>query len=349
MQESPIHVPATTHTFGRTTDSVPVAPMKQASSSISMREREASAGPSVATSLGMRTWSDYRPASHTSGPPSKRRARAASVPRGGGALHYPPSLHLSTAVGAPAPGPPTYGGGPSSASAGMGSAGVHEVHTPNSSSPSEDVINPSNVAVLADCPGGAGLAHHTPIPVAGSQGEQENLNDWEQVVAMYMTGAGTRDGIPLKDYSKGDGHRVEDRKLLEKRRTIGKTFESLGKTRFEHAIGYRIEEGTGLKKKQKMYHVIARCRVVNSIRKAGGNLPEDPVELERLISYHIAQKNQSKSGDAAVGYEHSAQATLPQPAHQSTDVISQQAPYPRGPSDQSLQDHQFRHLQREHG
>lgn len=41
---------------------------------------------------------------------------------------------------------------------------------------------------------------------------------------MYITGEGTTDGVPLREIARGDGRLVEDRNLLEKRRTIGKTF-----------------------------------------------------------------------------------------------------------------------------
>jgi hypothetical protein len=123
----------------------------------------------------------------------------------------------------------------------------------------------------------------------------ENMNDWEHVVAMYMTGHGTPDGRPLRSIAKGHGHKVEDRKLLEKRRTIGKTYEILGKERFERAIGYTHESGE--KRKRKMYHVIARCRIVNAIRKANGDLPEDPVDLDNLISYQISLKTESRQPD----------------------------------------------------
>jgi hypothetical protein len=66
----------------------------------------------------------------------------------------------------------------------------------------------------------------------------DNLNDWEHVISMYFTGQGTPDGRPLKSIVKGEGHKILDRKLLEKRRTIGKTYETLGKQLFDRAIGY---------------------------------------------------------------------------------------------------------------
>ena len=55
-------------------------------------------------------------------------------------------------------------------------------------------------------------------------GDEAQSNDWEVVVDMYTTGRGTDDGVALRLITKGDGRRVADRKLLEKRRTIGKTF-----------------------------------------------------------------------------------------------------------------------------
>jgi hypothetical protein len=127
--------------------------------------------------------------------------------------------------------------------------------------------------------------------------DSDDLNDWENVVAMYLTGKGTPDGCPLRSIAKGDGHKVEDRKLLEKRRTIGKTYEKLGKECFERAIGYTYE--TGEKKKRKMYHVIARCRIVNAIRKANAEIPEDPAELDSLISHHLSLKTESRCEAAA--------------------------------------------------
>ncbi len=81
---------------------------------------------------------------------------------------------------------------------------------------------------------------------------------------------------------------MEDRKLLEKRRTIGKTFEKLGRPLFEAAIGYKMEGK--YRRKQKMYHVIARCRVVNGLRKSGEELPMDAVKLTALIDRKMQEK-----------------------------------------------------------
>jgi flagellar biosynthesis GTPase FlhF len=137
---------------------------------------------------------------------------------------------------------------------------------------------------------------------------------------MYVSGEGTADGRSLKSYAKGDGRKIEDRKLLEKRRTIGKTYENLGKELFEHAIGYKIDDATGLRKKQKMYHVIARCRVVNAIRKSGTYLPADADELEQLISRHIAEKTELKQlehGGIGFAQEHQQQQDQQLQQHQA--------------------------------
>lgn len=122
--------------------------------------------------------------------------------------------------------------------------------------------------------------------------EETQVNDWEAVVDMYNTGRGTEDGVALKLITKGDGRRVSDRKLLEKRRTIGKTHEILGAERFEAAIGYKWENGT--RRKQKMYHVISRCRVVNAMRKANEPIPTDHAQLTAIIDERIAQKEALK-------------------------------------------------------
>ena len=122
--------------------------------------------------------------------------------------------------------------------------------------------------------------------------EEAQSNDWEVVFEMYTTGKGTEDGIALKSITKGDGRRVADRKLLEKRRTIGKTYERLGGKRFEAAIGYKWENG--IRRKQKMYHVINRCRVVNAMHKNGEQIPEDCDELTALIDQRIAAKEAIK-------------------------------------------------------
>lgn len=131
---------------------------------------------------------------------------------------------------------------------------------------------------------------------------EESQNDWEVVVDMYQTGRGTADGVALKMITKGDGRKVSDRKLLEKRRTIGKTYELLGAERFEAAIGYKWENG--VRRKQKMYHVISRCRVVNAMRRSDEPIPDDHDRLTELIDEKIAEKEAQKeagrSGTAAV-------------------------------------------------
>lgn len=141
-------------------------------------------------------------------------------------------------------------------------------------------------------------------PARGRSVDESQSNDWEAVVEMYTTGKGTEDGVALKMITKGDGRRVSDRKLLEKRRTIGKTHECLGAERFEAAIGYKWENG--VRRKQKMYHVISRCRVVNAMRKAGESIPMDFAKLTALIDERIAEKEALKEagkngGGAAAG------------------------------------------------
>jgi hypothetical protein len=250
-------------------------------------------------------------------PPTKRRAHSPLVyPRNerlqpyGDPTRLSPLRPLAASVVTP-----VY---PRVTTADMRSHVSHEFRTSKSSTPSEDImersgVRRSGVAAPAEYP----MSEATqPVLRRGSSlasigvsdrpqymddrqqsfPDLENLNDWEHVVAMYMTGHGTPDGRPLKSIAKGLGHKVEDRKLLEKRRTIGKTYETLGKERFERAIGYTQESGE--KRKRKMYHVIARCRVVNAIRKSNGELPDDPVELDNLISYHVSLKTESRQPDS---------------------------------------------------
>lgn len=131
---------------------------------------------------------------------------------------------------------------------------------------------------------------------SGSSRSLENIpvetglqtNDWEHVVTMYMTGEGTPDGRPLRDLTRGDGRRVEDRKLLEKRRTIGKTYARLGRDLFERTIGYKVEGN--YRRKQRMYLVIARCRVISQLCRNGTTLPTDPDELTELIERKLSEK-----------------------------------------------------------
>lgn len=121
---------------------------------------------------------------------------------------------------------------------------------------------------------------------------------------MYLHGTGTPDGVPLRDICKGDGRRVHDRKLLEKRRTIGKTYELLGALRFEAAIGYRWENG--IRRKQKMYNVISRCRIVNAMRKSGETIPEDAATLAEMIELRLREKERAKEQREAKRIEHEA-------------------------------------------
>lgn len=119
-------------------------------------------------------------------------------------------------------------------------------------------------------------------------GPELQANDWEHAVAMYITGEGTADGVPLRDIARGDGRRVEDRKLLEKRRTIGKTYVRLGRGLFERTIGYKIEGNH--RRKQRMYLVIARCRVISQLCRNGSPIPTNPDELSKLIENKLAEK-----------------------------------------------------------
>lgn len=228
-------------------------------------------------------------------PPAKRRARPVSVPHGIGSVGRASLPELSPLQA----NPPRF----SSQQPPAAGSSSHDVHTANSSTPSEEDCGVTQRIGGSTADAGSQEQYQTSSTHAYSGAvEHENMNDWEHVVAMYLTGQGTSDGRPLRSLTKNDGSRVEDRKLLEKRRTIGKTYEKLGKALFEHAIGYKIDENTGLRKKQKMYHVIARCRVVNAIRKEGGQLPADPDDLERLITQRIAQKTEMRllqsEGDA---------------------------------------------------
>lgn len=163
------------------------------------------------------------------------------------------------------------------------------IHTTNSSSPSQGDYsmgqrnNNNETFERTSSVGGLRATRNV---------DESQSNDWEAVVDMYTTGKGTEDGIALKMITKGDGRRVADRKLLEKRRTIGKTYECLGAERFEAAIGYKIENG--VRRKQKMYHVISRCRVVNAMRKAGEKIPSEFDELTLLIDHRIAEKEAIK-------------------------------------------------------
>lgn len=169
----------------------------------------------------------------------------------------------------------------------------------NSSSPSngEYTLGLRNEGGLRG-EGGFDRSSSGPGGVRGNKVEESQSNDWEAVVDMYTTGKGTEDGLALKMITKGDGRRVSDRKLLEKRRTIGKTYECLGAERFEAAIGYKWENG--VRRKQKMYHVISRCRVVNAMRKAGEAIPTDFNKLTTLIDERLAQKEAMKEAGKAL-------------------------------------------------
>lgn len=159
------------------------------------------------------------------------------------------------------------------------------------------------------------LSTPIPTPAAAPIVDDVASNDWEAVVDMYLTGRGTSDGVALKAITKGDGRRVSDRKLLEKRRTIGKTYESLRRAAFEYAIGYRTENG--IRRKQKMYHVISRCRVLNAMRKMGEPIPTDPVTLHAVIDTRLREKELVKEA---------AKVSVPTPQQQQmthTDSVFQ--------------------------
>lgn len=127
------------------------------------------------------------------------------------------------------------------------------------------------------------------------------LNDWESIVSMYLTGAGTHDGKALKELRRGEGSQGGDRKILEKRRTVGKAFEKLGRPLFEETIGYKQQEN-GTRKKQKMYIVIARCRALNQLVKRGVYLPTDAVELNNVIDAQILEKSKARNPPASASF-----------------------------------------------
>jgi len=116
--------------------------------------------------------------------------------------------------------------------------------------------------------------------------------DWENIVSMYLTGRGTRTGVPLRDIKRGDTleDTTCDRKLLEKRRTIGRAYEKLEKIAkglFGKTIGY-----TRFGTKARMYQVVKKCRAVNQLVKQGIQLPDNSEQLEQLIAERIeARKN----------------------------------------------------------
>jgi len=123
---------------------------------------------------------------------------------------------------------------------------------------------------------------------SSSEGEAWNsnqLNDWESIVSMYYTGKGTLDGKPLKFLRRGEESLGVDRKTLEKRRTLGKVYDTLGRTLFENTIGYK-KSGD----KRKMYQVVNRCRVVNQLLKTGAPIPKDSKILSDFIDARILDK-----------------------------------------------------------
>lgn len=125
------------------------------------------------------------------------------------------------------------------------------------------------------------------------QNQYHDINDWECVVKMYFYGQGTADGIPLRDiekYSRSNGQ-VKTRKMLEKQRSIGETYEHLGKELFESAIGYQKHRITGRKRKLRVYEALERCRVVKRMRKLHHEIPADGEELSRMIDLRISEKH----------------------------------------------------------
>lgn len=148
------------------------------------------------------------------------------------------------------------------------------------------------------------------------------LNDWESIVSMYLTGAGTHDGKALKELRRGEGSQGGDRKILEKRRTVGKAFEKLGRPLFEETIGYKQQEN-GTRKKQKMYIVIARCRALNQLVKRGVYLPTDAVELNNVIDAQILEKSKARNPNPTSSSFRNLRLPLPPPPEpgQSMDRI----------------------------
>lgn len=191
--------------------------------------------------------------------------------------------HVQSALPGPQSGPPRYG---------LERAG----HNTNNGSPSC-----AEYQVQGGRVGSMEMKDHmmSQSGIRTRTSDETQVNDWEAVVDMYNTGRGTEDGVALKMITKGDGRRVSDRKLLEKRRTIGKTHETLGAERFEAAIGYKWENEA--RRKQKMYHVISRCRVVNAMRKANEPIPSDHGELTAIIDERIAQKEALKEAGKTQG------------------------------------------------
>lgn len=81
----------------------------------------------------------------------------------------------------------------------------------------------------------------------------------------------------------------DDRKRVEKWRTTGRTFELLGRPLFEEAIGYK-RDVDGRRTKQKIYLVVARCRVVSEMRRKKEAIPVNAAELTALIDRRLEEK-----------------------------------------------------------
>ncbi|GAB0497203.1 hypothetical protein MMPV_008527 [Pyropia vietnamensis] len=131
-----------------------------------------------------------------------------------------------------------------------------------------------------------------------------DLSDWENVVSVYVKGRSTLNDRPVggssDEYSaavaavaaaaRGGG---DDRKRVEKWRTTGRAFELLGRPLFEEAIGYK-RDADGRRTKQKIYLVVARCRVVSEMRRKKEAIPENPAELTALIDRRLEEKQQER-------------------------------------------------------
>lgn len=105
---------------------------------------------------------------------------------------------------------------------------------------------------------------------------------------MFLTGRATPDIVDLYVTPNGDGRRVSDRKVLEKRRTMGETNDSLGRMAIEYAIRYRTENE--IRRKRKMYHVISRCRALNEMRKLGEPIRRNHVTLSTVDDMRLREK-----------------------------------------------------------
>ena len=120
------------------------------------------------------------------------------------------------------------------------------------------------------------------------------MGDWEHMVKMYFTGEGTVDGKLIQNQKRGKGNKLEDRKQLEKKRTLGKTFEMLGRQNFEQKIGYKRVGNR--RQKRKIHQVLARCRIASGVKKSNPkfSLPQNIEELTLRIDRGISEKENEK-------------------------------------------------------